>query len=250
MKIIVFASGSEGNCTYIEEKGTAILIDAGISRRRIMNCFKQFDIHPDSIEGIFVTHEHYDHTKGLNTLCKYENYPIFASGGTIERIRRYIPNGDYRTVYFEARVDGLAVKSIPLPHDAAEPLGFVVESADSRLFIATDLGFVTERVIKEIDNSSALIFESNHDIDMLKNGPYPPELKDRILSRWGHLSNEQSAAALDTAKWSGLKKVVLAHLSRENNLPDKAFKSARSVLPSNVEVMVADRVEITGPFEI
>jgi len=250
MRIIVFASSSEGNCTYIEEGGVGILVDAGISRRRIMNCFKQFDIHPDSIEGIFITHEHYDHTKGLNTLCKYENYPIFASEGTIDRIRRFIPSGDYRPVYYENKIDGLTVKNIPLPHDAAEPLGYIIEGKNSRLFIATDLGFVTEKVVKEMENSHALIFESNHDVEMLKNGSYPPDLKERILSRWGHLSNDQAASALDRGKWKGLRKVILAHLSRENNLPAIAFKTAKAALGYQVEVSVADRVEVTGPFEI
>lgn len=250
MRIIVFSSGSEGNCIYVEENGTGILIDAGISRRRIMANLKEFGIDPFSIEGIFITHEHYDHTKGLKILSKYERYPIYTSEGTLYKLRQHVPAGDFRPVFPDTEINGLMIRNIPVPHDAAEPKSFIIEGQSARLMVATDLGFVTDKVVEEISNSTAVIFESNHDVEMLNNGPYPPHLKDRILSRWGHLSNKQCASALERGQWDGLKLVILGHLSRENNHPELAFKEAAGVLPDSVKLAVADRKEVTGPFEI
>jgi phosphoribosyl 1,2-cyclic phosphodiesterase len=142
------------------------------------------------------------------------------------------------------------IHPVPLPHDAFEPLGFVVESENSRLLVATDLGFVTDKVLEEMAQCKAVIFESNHDVEMLQNGPYSPELKERILSRWGHLSNNQCAAALKKACWSGLKLVVLAHLSKENNMPSLALAESVKVLPKETKVLTASRINYTGPFRI
>ncbi len=250
MKFTIFASGSEGNCIYVEENGSGVIIDAGISRRRIVTNLKAAGVQFGSVEGVFLTHEHYDHTLGLKTLCKYEKFPVYASEGTIERMKRFVPEGDYRSIYLKAKLNGFSIKSIPLPHDAAEPNGFIVEGKNSRLMVVTDLGFVTERVMQEIPGCDAIIFESNHDVEMLKNGSYPPHLKERILSRWGHLSNTQCSVALNNGKWKGLKLVVLAHLSRENNRPEIALGETAKALYPSVRLEAADRRQVTGPFEI
>jgi len=250
MKFTIFASGSEGNCILVEEAGRGFLIDAGISRRRIVNQFKLRGVDAHSIDGVFLTHEHFDHTQGLKTLCKYENYPVYASEGTIDRVQRFVPDGDYRSIFLETRLNGFTVKSIPLPHDAAEPKGFIIEGTSSRLMVVTDLGFVTERILREISTCDAVVFESNHDVEMLQNGPYSDQLKERILSRWGHLSNAQCAAALNNGKWRGLKLVVLAHLSRENNRLELACREASKALDASTKLAAADRREVTGPFEI
>ena len=250
MKITVFSSGSEGNCILIEENHSSILVDAGISRRRIVANLKLMEKSASEVEGIFITHEHYDHTRGLRTLSKYEKYPVYASEGTIDKIRLHVPNCEFRPIYLETRLNGFTIKNIPLPHDAAEPLGYVIEGRNSRLMIVTDLGFVTERVIREMSNCNAVIFESNHDLDMLNSGPYPRHLKERILSRWGHLSNNQCTAALNQGKWEGLELVILAHLSQENNRPEIALHEASKALNGRTRLTVADRREITGPFEI
>lgn len=250
MRIIVLSSGSEGNCIYVEEQGTGILIDAGISRRRIVTNLKELGIDPDSVKGVFITHEHYDHTRGLKTLSKHERYPIYASEGTLYKLKRHVPGGDFRQVDFETRVNGMLIKNIPVPHDAAEPKSYIIQGSNARLMVATDLGFVTDKVVEEISNSSAVIFESNHDLEMLNNGPYPRHLKERILSRWGHLSNSQCASALERGMRDGLELVILGHLSKENNHPDLAYEEASKVLKGNVKLAVADRNEITGPFDI
>ena len=250
MKITVFSSGSEGNCIFIEENQSSILVDAGISRFSIVANLKQMGKPAGEIEGIFITHEHYDHTRGLKTLSKNEKLPVYASEGTIDKLKQYVPNCEYRPIYLETKLNGFTIKNIPLPHDAAEPLGFVIEGRNSRLMIVTDLGFVTERVVKEISNCNVVIFESNHDLQMLNTGHYPRHLKERILSRWGHLSNNQCSAALNQGKWTGLELVVLAHLSKENNRPEIALHEASRAIDGKTKLMVADRREVTGPFEI
>ncbi len=252
MKVVILSSGSEGNSIFIEENGARILIDAGISRRRIVNNLRAMEIDPKSIEAVFLTHEHYDHTAGLKSLCKYEKYPVFSSEGTIRRVQNYVPKADFHQTFTDTdtKINGLNIKSISVPHDAVEPQGFVIEGKNSRLLIATDLGYVTENINKEISNCSAVILESNHDLDMLNNGPYPQQLKQRILSRWGHLSNKQCALAIGKSMWKGLELVILAHLSRENNHPEIARNETSKILNRGIKLKVADRREITGPFEL
>lgn len=248
MRIIILASGSGGNCCYVGEGRRGILIDTGISRRRILTGLKSFNIDPAGIAGIFITHEHADHMRGLEMLCKYEKYPVYASAGTIDRLSGRLPKADFRSLFLETRVNGFGIYALPIPHDAEEPLGFAIEYNSCRLLVATDMGYVTGRVLNEISRCNGLIFESNHDTEMLINGPYPEDLKRRILSRWGHLSNTQCAAALKEAAGSGLKFVVLAHLSKENNLPEIALGETAGALAETVKLTTANRTNPTGPF--
>jgi phosphoribosyl 1,2-cyclic phosphodiesterase len=250
MKVIILASGSGGNCLYIEESGKGIIIDAGISRKRIIEELRYFNIELDRIQAILITHEHGDHINGLKILSKYENFPIYSSEGTLNRLHWYIPKGDFHYLLPETRIASFTIRPIPVPHDAAEPVGFVVENGDTRLMVATDLGYVNDEVLKEISQSNAIIFESNHDVDMLVNGSYPEDLKERILSRWGHLSNAQCSSALKIAGWKGLKLVVLAHLSEENNRPEIALRENGKVLFKGTKLTYAERRNITGPFNI
>ena len=250
MKVLILASGSEGNCIYLEEDGSGLIIDAGISRKRILKGLAEHGISKENVEAVFITHEHTDHTRGLRILCKYENYPVYASEGTIEKLTYQVPRGDFRSVFIGTRINGFEISSLPLPHDAVEPVGYVIEGGGSRVLVATDLGYVTEGILREISRCQAVIFESNHDIEMLNNGSYSEDLKARILSRWGHLSNKQCAAALKQAHWGGLKLVILAHLSLENNSPELALAETSKALPGGIKVIAALRRTPTGPFLI
>ena len=250
MKVLILASGSEGNCIYLEEDGSGLIIDAGISRKRILKGLAEHGISKENVEAVFITHEHTDHTRGLRILCKYENYPVYASEGTIEKLTYQVPRGDFRSVFIGTRINGFEISSLPLPHDAVEPVAYVIEGGGSRVLVATDLGYVTEGVLREISRCQAVIFESNHDIEMLNNGPYSEDLKARILSRWGHLSNKQCAAALKQAHRQGLNLVILAHLSLENNSPELALAETVKALPKGIRVVTASRRTPTGPFLI
>jgi phosphoribosyl 1,2-cyclic phosphodiesterase len=146
------------------------------------------------------------------------------------------------------RIGEFNITAIPVSHDAEEPLGFAICDDFSRLMIATDLGCVNERILNEISQSQGVILESNHDVAMLLNGSYSEDLKRRILSQWGHLSNSQCSAALKEAVWKGLKMVVLAHLSKENNLPEIALTQTQKILPRGIKLSTANRSYTTGPF--
>ena len=248
MKIIVLASGSDGNCIYVGEGEHGILIDAGISRRRIMTSLATFNISPDSIAGIFVTHEHSDHIRGIEVISKHEKYPVYSSKGTISRMRRRFKNTEFVPIFQEIKLNGFSIKPLPVPHDAEEPLSFVIGTDSGRLLVATDMGYVTEKILDEISKCHGIVFESNHDVDMLQNGPYPIDLQNRILSKWGHLSNSQCAAALKKAWWDGIKFVTLVHLSDKNNHPELALKENASVLPKDLPLLAANRHIPTGPF--
>jgi phosphoribosyl 1,2-cyclic phosphodiesterase len=195
----------------VEANGKGILIDAGISYRRMSKELKCQGIDFCDIEAVLVTHEHTDHIRGLATLWKREGLPVYASPGTIRRMSHYVPEAEYRSIYQEMRIGEFNITAIPVSHDAEEPLGFAICDDFSRLMIATDLGCVNERILNEISQSQGVILESNHDVAMLLNGSYSEDLKRRILSQWGHLSNSQCSAALKEAVWKGLKMVVLAH---------------------------------------
>ncbi|MBC8492028.1 MAG: MBL fold metallo-hydrolase [Candidatus Marinimicrobia bacterium] len=248
MKDLILASGSDGNCIYIGEGDHGILIDAGISRRRIISSLAAFNIDPASIDGIFVTHEHADHVRGIEVISRHEKYPVYCTKGTISRLNRRLKDTNFVPIFQETKLNGFTIKPLPIPHDAEEPVSFVIETESGRLLVATDMGYVTDKVLDEISKCNGIIFESNHDIEMLINGPYPPDLKSRILSRWGHLSNSQCALALKKSWWDGIKFVTLAHLSDKNNLPELALKENTEALPKNVNILTANRHVPTGPL--
>ncbi len=226
-------SGSSGNCLYIGTPDSGILIDAGVSARRIERALQERDIDPRRIGAIFVTHEHTDHTAGLRVLQKRYGMPIFASKGTREGLcdTAALADSDRCLPVTEACFDDFRVTAFPTSHDCRESTGFRVELRDGRTVgIATDLGEMTDAVRDGLTGCDLIHIESNHDIRMLENGPYPYVLKRRILSSVGHLSNEACAAELPALIRQGTTRVFLGHLSRENNLPPLAAAASAAVL--------------------
>lgn len=230
-------SGSSGNCTYIGTSAGGILIDVGVSARRIECALREYDIDPSSIEAIFITHEHADHISGLRVLTKKFGYKVYASAGTMDAI---LDSGiNYQNSRFEVIADSgvsaadLYVTGFHTSHDSRESMGFRVQSGDGRILtIATDTGCMTEEVRNSLKGSDLVLIESNHDVHMLKNGGYPYFLKKRILCDTGHLSNECCAAELPSLAQSGVTRFFLGHLSRENNVPELAYNTSLSALSS------------------
>lgn len=234
MKVHILASGSSGNAACIEMGEARFLIDAGISARRIKTGLASVGILPESIDGIFITHEHIDHIKGLATFTKRYRTPIFARRDVFLSMmcRQELPQECIRMMPEKMTWQEIEVSSFATLHDAADPVGYTFSYGGEKLGLATDLGFVTERVKEELTGSDVLIFEANHDLDMLKGGSYPAMLKRRIMSNRGHLSNDAAAWSLSQILGDKQATVFLAHLSKENNHPEVAMNTVASILDS------------------
>ena len=257
LSITTLASGSGGNCLLVRGGNTHILIDAGISCRRITTALNQLGIDPMSLAAVLVTHEHTDHICGLATMVKKLPVPIYASAGTAYCLTHHTGLPAERVRSFPAGssfdIGPLHCTSFSTPHDAADSVGYTVELDGCKLALATDLGHVTDTVRHAVLGSQAVVLESNHDIDWLRSGPYPYPLKQRILGDRGHLCNEAGANLALQAAQAGAKAIILAHLSSENNTPARAFDvtfrrlSANGIDPErDVLLTVAPRTQ-PGP---
>lgn len=223
----VLSSGSKGNCIYVEGPHGAVIIDAGLSAREILKRLALVGGDPSRVGAILLTHEHTDHSRGIMPLARKLKVPVYGTLGTLEAVR--LPQ-DVHTLPFRSGTGfngpGFGVMPFSIPHDAMDPVGFVLEADDVRIGIATDLGYGTALARERLKGCAAVVLESNHDETMLMEGPYPWFLKQRVRSRRGHLSNEASARILNAIKGSDLQLTVLAHLSEVNNSPELALTSA------------------------
>ncbi|WOF15356.1 MBL fold metallo-hydrolase [Methanoplanus sp. FWC-SCC4] len=232
MKATVLASGSKGNCTYIEGDSGAILIDAGLSAKETLKRLELSDGKKDLIKAILVTHEHTDHIKGLDVLARKLGVPVISTQGTLWEFEGKRKSDKPITLEAiktgeEFSVDGFFVKAFSTYHDACDPCGFCISENDTMLGFCTDTGQITDKMLSYLQKCDSLILESNHCPIMLENGPYPVFLKERIRDvKRGHLSNNAASECLN--KMNGdVGDVILAHLSEENNRPDKALETAR-----------------------
>ncbi len=234
MQVCSIASGSSGNCIYVGDGKHHILIDAGISRKRIVEGLSEINVRPQDLDAIFVTHEHSDHIQGLPMMVKMFQTPIYATGGTLDRIRQKDKKGiigmeHLYQVYAdrEVQIGSMQITPFRISHDAAEPVCYTVESQGQKASVATDLGKFDDYIVEHLEGSQILLLEANHDISMLESGSYPYSLKCRILSEWGHLSNEDSGRLLCRLLGKRLEYIFLAHLSKENNYPELAYETVK-----------------------
>lgn len=229
-------SGSSGNCTYVGNGDGGLLIDAGVSAKRITTALENREIDPASIRAVLVSHEHSDHVAGLRVLGKKYGWAVIASEGTLDALTeedKVAPNQSLYVVQPGQAVTaaGLRITAFATPHDSRACLGFRVDSGDGRsLAIATDMGYLPETVLVAITGCQLVHIESNHDPAMLRNGPYPYYLQQRILGNAGHLSNAACAGALPGLVAAGASRIALAHLSQHNNTPTLAQNTAADAL--------------------
>lgn len=233
----VLASGSTGNAIYVETDEHSFLVDAGFSGRQMEALFQKIDRKIENLNGILVTHEHSDHIKGVGVLARKYDLPVYANQKTwsaMEGLIGEIPTEQKFTFDMETvkSFGRLSIESFGVSHDAAEPMFYVFHQDNKKIVLITDTGYVSDRMKGIISNANVYIFESNHDVQMLRMGRYPWNIKRRILSDVGHVSNEDAAVAMSDVIGDQTKRIYLAHLSLDNNLKDLARMSVTQTLQS------------------
>ncbi len=234
MRLCSIASGSSGNCIYIGGRNVHILIDAGISKKRIEDGLKEIGVSAEQIDAVLITHEHSDHIQGLGVFSRKYKAPIYATSGTIRGIKDYkalgnMPEGLYHTVKTDEPfyIGGFKIRPFAISHDALEPSGYRVEDDEKTVAVATDLGIYDDYIVENLRNVNALVLEANHDMHMLEVGPYPYPLKQRVMGERGHLSNELSGRLLCDILHDRLQCVMLGHLSKDNNYESLAYETVK-----------------------
>lgn len=238
MRLCSIASGSSGNCIYIGHAATHLLVDAGISGRRIEEGLHSIGVPPKELSGILVTHEHSDHIQGIGVLARKYGIPLYGTKETFAAMQNGKTNigkvdaALFRPVLPEAAVSigDMEVTPFSVSHDAANPVAYVFQADGRKIGMATDLGKYDDRIRAHLDGSSLLYLEANHDVNMLLVGTYPYYLKQRILGECGHLSNDAAAELICKLCHKDLQHVVLAHLSKENNYPELAYETVKAEL--------------------
>lgn len=232
LSFTMLGSGSSGNATLVSAGDTHVLVDVGLSGRETVRRLAQCGLSPSQISAIVVSHEHGDHCRGIVPLVKHLDIPVFITEGAWAAAEMSIPDSKRQNIEsgkaFE--VYGMVFTPFVVPHDAADPIAFCIEKGGVKIGIVLDLGYVTNLVVERLKGCDGIVLESNHDVNMLKVGPYPWALKQRVMSRRGHLSNDLVGEFLAGGFDGKAKHVVLAHLSEKNNLPELAMLSAQRAL--------------------
>lgn len=255
MTLHTLSSGSQGNCLLLSDGDTHILVDAGISTRRIKAGLAQLELSMDELDGILITHEHTDHISGLATLIKHHSIPLYASPGTARQLAYRLAGVEPllrpREPGTEFCISSCRVTAFATSHDAAQSMDYRIDGSGS-VGILTDTGYVTPEAEETLPGVGLLVLESNHDVDRLRSGPYPYSLKQRVLGSQGHLSNDDAAAFAARMAACGAECIVLAHLSKENNTPQLAYDAVDRALRAGgarVRLYVAPRDELSPAYE-
>ncbi len=265
MRLCSIASGSSGNCIYVGSEATHLLVDTGISGKRIEAGLASLDLTGRDIDGILITHEHADHISGLGVMARKYGIPIYGTRGTLRALLGCKSLGALdEELFHEIREDerfilkDLYIDPMRISHDAAQPCGYRIAYGNKRVAVCTDLGTYNDYTVECLKGMDALLLEANHDVNMLQVGPYPYPLKQRILGDRGHLSNENSGRLLCRVLHDKLQHILLGHLSNENNIPELAYEAVRMEItmgenPYKAEdfhIDVARRSEISPVVEI
>ena len=233
-------SGSSGNSLFVESENTKILVDAGMSCKKIEEALNSIEVNPSSINAILVTHEHADHIKGLSTISRKFDIPVFATKETFDAMPKQTEKISEKNIKFfnpneKFFIEDLEVLPFSIPHDAANPCGFnIIKDNDTQISIATDIGHMTKAIVDKLEGSKFILLESNYDTEVLKCCAYPFKLKSRIASENGHLSNTMAGKTITYLTKNGnLKTAMLGHLSKESNFPALAYQTVVDELISN-----------------
>lgn len=245
-------SGSSGNSLFVETANTKILVDAGVSSKKIETALNDININPTTLDGILVTHEHIDHVQGLGTLSKKYDLPVFVNQETLDAMPKQkdkISDKNIKTfkVTDKFSIGDLEIKPFSIPHDAVNPCGFSIWKGNKKISIATDIGHMTNDILKNLEESLFIMLEANYDPEVLRCASYPFKLKNRIAGPTGHLSNELAGKTISYLLKSGLQNAMLGHLSKESNFPELAYQTVMDELiagkndESSIKLSVANR---------
>ncbi len=254
-------SGSSGNCSFVQTSTTKLLIDCGESAKKIVNSLEDIDVNVQDINAILITHEHIDHVKSLGTLSRKYNIPIYTNLETLNAMPEQIKKIKTDNVHLfdyssDFCIGDLQIHPFPIPHDAANPSAFNIFYNNKKISIATDIGHVTPEIINNLENSTFLLLESNYDSNILKCSTYPYHLKERISGPLGHLSNNMAGTTISHLINTGVRNVMLGHLSKENNFPELAYKTVMEEIiynnyPENsIQLSVATRYNHTPIIDV
>ncbi len=256
----VLASGSKGNAIFVRTQNTAVLLDAGLSGKKIFALLESIEIDPTELKAVILSHEHSDHIGGAGVICRKLNIPLFITELTFSaccfRLGRLPLGVQHFKVGKNFQIDDLVIKTFPSSHDVIDGSNFIffkAGDAQRKLAVATDVGYSSHLMLHNMQQASSIVLESNHDVQMLLHGPYPPHLKQRIKSRQGHLSNEQAVGVISRLLHPELKNLILAHLSEKNNLPDLAYKIMSDFLKDmkyELNLLVSSQYEATELIDI
>ena len=231
-----------GNCLYVESDNTKLLIDAGVSLKKIEKGLDTINVSPSSLDGILVTHEHSDHIQSLGNLSKKFNLPVFANSETFDAMPKQTDkisteNINKFKIKQKFSINDIEITPFAIPHDAANPCGFNISCNDDKISIATDIGHMTNEILKQLEGSKFVLLESNYDTEVLKLSKYPFSLKQRIAGPNGHLSNEMASKVINYLLHDNLKTAMLGHLSKESNFPELAYQTVvNELINSNSDV--------------
>jgi phosphoribosyl 1,2-cyclic phosphodiesterase len=255
MRVCVLGSGSSGNCTFVERGSTRVLIDAGLRAKEIVERLTAIGVDASTLSAIFISHEHHDHIQGAGPLSRKFKAPVYISPRALEHASfalQHVPHYDL-CADTPIQVGSLTVTPFRTPHDSIDPLAFALRAGQSRVCVVTDVGYIPESVRERIRNTDLLVIESNHDIEMLRTGPYPWNLKQRVMGNYGHLSNEALAFFFSEYFDGTQRKVMLTHLSRQNNHPQIAYVSATRALErkcKDADLHISLQEEISEILEV
>lgn len=255
MKVVSLQSGSNGNCFYVESGNVRLLFDAGISGKKAEERLARHGRDIRDVDALFISHDHSDHTKSVGIFQRKYGMPVYITPRTLKAVNRHQKIGKLERVrLFTAgssqTFGSVTVHSVPTPHDSVDGVAFVVEDAQHRVGILTDLGHAFEGLKDVLRSLDAVVIESNYDTEMLETGPYPEHLKRRIRGDGGHLSNEDSAKLLKRFASARMKWACLCHLSEENNEPERAKAIHERILGDDFPIHVASRYDASEIYEL
>lgn len=256
LKFCSLYSGSSGNSSLVQSKDINLLIDAGVSGKKIVDALASINVGIENVSAILITHEHIDHTQSIATLSKKYDIPVYANKKTWEAMQNKKDKiSDKNICYFNNNktftLNDITILPFDIPHDAANPCGFTISDSESKVSIATDIGHMTTSILDNIKNSNFLLLEANYEPDVLKCSSYPFHLKERIASPIGHLSNIEAGKTINYLADFGVKNIMLGHLSKENNFPELAYKSVLEQIENKeLTLNVASRFEPSEFFEV